>query len=44
MAALDQHPYPDAGQRNERQDDLPQPHFSTHGHYQAGFGLESPRL
>jgi len=44
VAALDQHADPDPGQRDQREDDLPQPHFSTHWHYQAGFGLESPRL
>jgi hypothetical protein len=44
LASLDQDSDPDAGKRDQRKDDLPQPHFSTHGHYQAGFGLDSPRL
>jgi hypothetical protein len=43
-AALRDDPDADRGQRNEGKDELPQPHVSTHGHYQAGFGLDSPRL
>jgi hypothetical protein len=34
----------DPGQRDEREDELPQPHISTEWHYQADFGLGSPRL
>jgi hypothetical protein len=44
LASLDEDSQPDAGKRDQRKDELPQPHFSTHGHYQAGFGLDSPRL
>jgi len=44
VAALHEDADPDSGQRDERKDELPQPHFSTDWHYQAGFGLDRPRL
>jgi hypothetical protein len=44
VRALNEQGKPDPAQGNQRQDDLPQPHLSTHWHYQAGFGLDSPRL
>jgi hypothetical protein len=44
MGSLDHHSDPDSGERNQRQDELPQPHFSTVWHYQAGVGLDSPSL
>jgi hypothetical protein len=43
-ALLDVDADPDPAQGDERKDELPQPHFSTHWHYQADFGLDSPRL
>jgi hypothetical protein len=44
MGALDEDSNPDSCQRDQRQDELPQPHFSTGWHYQAGVGLDSSSL
>ena len=44
MASLDHEGNPDTAKRNQRQDEGPQPQFSTGWHYQDGFGLESPCL
>jgi hypothetical protein len=44
VAVLHDEADPDPGQRHERKGELPQPHFSTDWHYQAGFGPDSPCL
>jgi hypothetical protein len=44
MGALQGDAHQDSGERDQRKDALPQPHFSTEWHYQAGFGPDSPRL
>jgi hypothetical protein len=44
VALLDRDRDPDRAERNERQDERPQPQLSTGWHYQADFGLERPRL
>jgi hypothetical protein len=44
VAPLDRNGDQARAERNERKDECPQPQLSTGWHYQADFGLDSPRL